>query len=119
MATTSRSAREELERILVFARRSVAYWKRAALVFVVGILVAVPYVFTRPRVWQSETVILYQETMRSSDITGGDSAEGSVRRLAPRLREVLLSRASLEPIIKDLTSIRPENHRWKRSTRCE
>ena len=71
------------------------------MVFVLGALLAVPFVFTRPRSYRSEMVILYQETIRSSDVTGSEG----FRRGAPRgcaARELLLSRASLEPIINDL-----------------
>lgn len=100
MAET-RSTREDFDRALVFAKRAVEYWKRALLAFVIGVAIAVPYTFTRPRQYRSETVILYQETIRSADIGGGDN-DTSARRVGARLREVLLSRASLEPIIKDL-----------------
>ncbi|MBX3221822.1 MAG: hypothetical protein KF795_14995 [Labilithrix sp.] len=101
--SSPRTAREELNRALVVWRRSLSYWKRALLVFVVGAVVSVPFVFTRPRLYRSETVILYQETIRSADLTGGEgSGEGAARRVGARLREVLLSRASLEPIIKEL-----------------
>jgi hypothetical protein len=103
MSSSPRSINEDLDRVLLFLRRSLAYWRRALLVIVIGSLIVVPFVFTRPRSWRSETVILYQETMRSSDLTGGgDTGDGNVRRVGARLREVLLSRASLEPIIKDL-----------------
>lgn len=89
--------------MFVVIRRSLSYWRRALLVFVIGALVSVPIVFTRPRLYRSETVILYQETIRSADLTGGEGGgEGSARRVGARLREVLLSRASLEPIIQDL-----------------
>src|SRR5687768_297449 len=97
----NRSMREELDRGLGFARRALAYWKRALLVFVIGTAIAVPYVYTRPRVWKSEMVILYSEPLKS-DATGGGETEGA-RRLGARLREVLLSRTScLEPIIREM-----------------
>ena len=97
------TTRDQLERVLTLVRRSVAFWKRALLVFVVGVAIAVPYVFTRPRVFKSDTVILYQETIRSTDLTGGEGpGDNTARRVGARLREVLMSRASLEPIITDL-----------------
>jgi hypothetical protein len=99
---TQPTAREQLDRISTLVRRSFSYWKRALLVFVAIMAVAVPYVFTRPRAYKSETVILYQETIRSSDVAGGEGSGENARRVGARLREVLLSRASLEPIIKDL-----------------
>lgn len=98
-----RTLREELDRIVMLIKRSFAFWKRSLLVFSVTMLVTVPVVFTRPRSYRSETVINYQETIRSSDLTGGESGgQSDSRRVGARLRELLLARASLEPIIKDL-----------------
>lgn len=90
------------------------FWKRSFLVFVVVLGVAVPFVFTRPRVYKSETVILYQETIHSSDLTGtggGEGSEAQTRRVGARLREVLMSRANLEPIVKDLNLYNALNDR--------
>ncbi len=97
-----RTLREELDRLVMLLQRSLGFWKRSLIVFLVTMVVAVPVVFTRPRSYRSETVILYQETIRSSDLTGGESGQSDSRRVGARLREMLLSRASLEPIVKDL-----------------
>jgi polysaccharide biosynthesis transport protein len=96
------STRDQLDRVMVLVRRSLAFWKRGLAVFMVGALIAVPFVFTRPRSYRSETVILYQETIRSTDVIGGDGSSDSPRRVSARLRELLLSRASLDPIIRDV-----------------
>lgn len=96
------TTRDQIERGMLLVKRSLAYWGRALLVFVVGVALAVPFVFTRPRVFKSEEVILYHETIRSSDLTGGEGqSENTARRVGARLREVLMARASLEPIITD------------------
>lgn len=97
-----RTLREELDRLQMLVQRSLGFWKRSLLVLLVTMVVAVPVVFTRPRSYRSETVILYQETIRSSDLTGGESGQSDARRVGARLREMLLSRASLEPIVTDL-----------------
>lgn len=103
MKASQPSTRDQLERGVALVRRSAPFWRRALLVFVLGALVAVPYVFTRPRAYRSETVILYQETIRSTDLTGAEGGgENTARRVGARLREVLLSRATLEPIIKEM-----------------
>jgi uncharacterized protein involved in exopolysaccharide biosynthesis len=94
--------REQLERLWVMTRRSLAFWRRGLVLFVVGSALAAAFVFTRPRSWTSETVILYQETIRSSDVVGGDGSSEGARRVGARLRELLLSRANLEPIIHDM-----------------
>lgn len=104
MKTNRRTTREEVDRLIGALRRCLAFWKRGLLVFLVTALAAGPYSVTRPRSYKSETVVLYQESIRSADITGGagEGSSDSARRLGARLREALLSRASLEPIITDL-----------------
>ncbi len=94
--------REQIDRAFTFLRRSLSFWQRGLVAFLLGLCVVVPYVLTRPPAYRSETVILYQETMRSMDLTGGEASGESARRVGARLREVLLSRASLEPIAADL-----------------
>ncbi len=96
------TTREQLDHLLVMVGRSRAFWKRGLVVFLVGVLFAVPFVFTRPRSYRSEMVVLYQETMRSSDVTGNEGGSEGARRVGARLRELLLSRTTLEPIITDL-----------------
>jgi uncharacterized protein involved in exopolysaccharide biosynthesis len=103
MKKGNRTTREEAERVFGIVRRCLAFWKRALLVFVVTGAIAGPYSITRPRSYKSETVVLYQESIRSSDITGGEGGSSeTARRVGARLKEALLSRASLEPIITEL-----------------
>jgi uncharacterized protein involved in exopolysaccharide biosynthesis len=98
-----RTTREELDRGVGKLRRCLSFWRRALFALVVTSLVAGPLSVTRPRSYRSETVVLYQERIRSADLTGnGDGASDSARRLGARLREALLSRASLEPLVLDL-----------------
>jgi uncharacterized protein involved in exopolysaccharide biosynthesis len=100
MAATP-TLRDQLERLFVLLHRARAFWRRGLVVFLVGVLAAVPYVFTRERQYRSETLILYHETI-ASDIAGNGEGGGDAKRTGARLRELLLSRTSLEPIIKDL-----------------
>lgn len=94
--------RDQFEHAIKLLRRSSSFWRRGLFVLLLGVSVVVPYVLTRPRSYRSETVIVYQETIRSADLTGGEASGENARRVGARLREVLLSRASLDPIIKDL-----------------
>ena len=98
-----RTFREDLERLLTMLRRGSVYWKRSAAVFSVVALASLVFVMTAPRSYKSETVILYQESIRSGDLVGGgDVANESARRVGARLKEMLLSRAILEPLVTEL-----------------
>ncbi len=97
-----KTAAETLEGALTFARRSLMFWKRSTLIFMLVALAAIPQVFMKARIYKSETVVQYQETIKSTDLTGGEGSGENARRIGARLREMLLSRASLEPIVTDL-----------------
>jgi uncharacterized protein involved in exopolysaccharide biosynthesis len=95
--------RDQVERGVSKLRRLLGFWRRALVVFVVTALVSVPITLNAPRSYKSETVILYQETIRSADVTGtgGDGVFDNARRLGARLREALMSRASLGRIVRE------------------
>jgi capsular polysaccharide biosynthesis protein len=102
---TSRTFREDLDRLLTVLRRGAVYWKRCGLVFLTVALASFALVMTAPRSYKSETVILYQESIRSGDLVGGgggDVAAESARRIGARLKEMLQSRAILEPLVTEL-----------------
>lgn len=96
----SQSAAETVEGVLTFVRRALMFWKRSLLTFVVVAIVGVPMVFLKQRAYRSETIVLYQVKIRQEHLTGGESADNA-RRVGAHLKERLLSRASLEPIVKD------------------
>lgn len=93
------TAAEAIENALSFAKRSFMYWRRFFVVFVLGCLASIPSVFMRKLVYRSETIVLYQENIKSEALTGSETAGDNARRVGARLREMLLSRASLEPIV--------------------
>ncbi|MBX3231183.1 MAG: hypothetical protein KF837_27925 [Labilithrix sp.] len=86
---------------MVFAKRGLLYWKRAFLVFMIASLASIPGVFMKARIYKSETVILYQENIRADAIGAGEGSGSDSRRVGARLKEMLYSRASLEPIVND------------------
>lgn len=98
---TPKTAAEVLEGALTFVRRSLMFWKRSTLVFLVVALAAIPGVFLKARIYKSETVVLYQENIKAEALTGGENGDNA-RRVGARLKETLLSRASLEPIVKGI-----------------
>jgi hypothetical protein len=97
-----KTAAETLEGVLTFVRRSFMFWKRSTLIFLVVAAASIPGVFMKARIYKSETVVQYQETIKSTDLTGGEGSGENARRIGARLKEMLLARASLEPIVKDL-----------------
>jgi hypothetical protein len=99
---TPKTAAETLEGVLTFVRRSFMFWKRSTLVFLLVALASIPGVFMKARIYKSETVVQYQETIKSTDLTGGEGNGENARRVGARLKEMLLARASLEPIVVDL-----------------
>lgn len=99
---TPKTAAETLEGVLTFVRRSLMFWKRSTIVFLLVALASIPGVFMKARIYKSETVVQYQETIKSTDLTGGEGSGENARRVGARLKEMLLSRASLEPIVADL-----------------
>jgi polysaccharide biosynthesis transport protein len=98
----AKTAAETMEGVLSFVRRSFMFWKRSILIFLLVVAAAVPAVFLKARIYKSETTVLYQENIKSTDLTGGEGNGENARRVGARLKEMLFSRASLEPIIKDL-----------------
>lgn len=98
--STPKTAAETLDSVLAFVKRSFMFWKRSTLVFLVVALAAIPGVFLKGRIYRSETVVLYQENIKAEALTGGET--DTARRVGARLREMLLSRASLEPIVRDI-----------------
>src|SRR5688572_13636691 len=96
-----RTARDRLDRIISIAWRATRFWLPAAVVMVVGMMAALGFAFTRKRVYKSETLMLYREGIRSSDLTGTESGADPARKLGMKLKEMVLSRTRLQQIIDE------------------
>lgn len=72
----------------------------ALVLFVVGCAASVAFAMLRKRVFKSETLILYREGIRSSDLVGGEDSGDRAHKLGLRLKEMVLSRTQLESIIQ-------------------
>jgi uncharacterized protein involved in exopolysaccharide biosynthesis len=94
---STRTARDRLDRIFTIVGRAARFWPAASLVVLLGTVAAIIFTFTRPRVYKSETLMLYRETLDQSDAAGTDMA----RKLALKLKEMVLSRTRLQQIIDD------------------
>jgi len=94
----TRTARDRLDRILSIAGRARRFWVPATALLLFGAAASVTYALLRPRVYKSETLILYRD-LRGADaaVEGGDPT----RKLGLRLKEMVLSRTRLEQIIRE------------------
>ena len=95
------TTREELGHLVGVARRVVGSWRLIGLVVFLGTAVALTTAMVRQRVYRSETLMLYREGIRSSDLLGGDAGGDPARKLGMKLREKVLSRTSLQQVIEE------------------
>jgi uncharacterized protein involved in exopolysaccharide biosynthesis len=97
----TRTARDRLDRVLTILSRTRRFILPAMAVLVVGSGVSVAYAMVRKRVFKSETLILYREGIRSSDLVGGEDSGDRAHKLGLRLKEMVFSRTRLEHIIAE------------------
>ncbi len=71
-----------------------------ALVFGVGLGAVIPLAVLKP-VYASQVLLLYREGIQASSVLGQQAQEESRKRLAPRLKDMLLSRTHLEKVVKE------------------
>jgi protein tyrosine kinase modulator len=91
------TARDRLDRVFTIAGRATRFWPAASVVVLVGTLAAIVFTFTRQRVYKSETLMLYREGVSDAPLEAGDPA----RKLALKLKEMVLSRTRLQQIIDE------------------
>jgi uncharacterized protein involved in exopolysaccharide biosynthesis len=99
--TEARSARDKLDRIFAILKRATRFWLAAGLLMFVGGAISGAVAFTRPRVFKSETLILYREGIRASDLGGADQGGDPARKLGLKLKEMILSRSQLQKVIEE------------------
>lgn len=93
---TQTLAREQFGALLKLARRTLRYGRAAAVATVIGVAVTAAFVSVKPRFYQSETVLYYQEGFQ------WDTQPEGLRRAGQRLRDTVLARTRLQEIVKDL-----------------
>ncbi len=97
----SSTARDQLDRALTVVRRSRRFWRPFVVVTGLGCLAAVVVAMVRPRVYKSETLMLYRDTLSSSDLGVGENGVDPGRKLGLKLKEMVLSRTRLQQIIDE------------------
>jgi uncharacterized protein involved in exopolysaccharide biosynthesis len=94
-----RAARDRLDRIVSLLLRTYHHFWVAFGVLVLGCGLSLALAVTRPRVYHSETLILYREGIGARALVGGEWGGDPSRKLGLKLKEMVLSRTRLERII--------------------
>ena len=81
--TRAPTARDQLDVILSLVRRLLRSYLLIGVVGVLGSAAAVGVATVRPRTYKSETLILYREGIRSSDLIGGEFSFESSPKVDP------------------------------------
>jgi uncharacterized protein involved in exopolysaccharide biosynthesis len=91
--------REQIERILDLGRRSLRYTWLVAIITLVGGGLSVLLALSRPRQYESETVLYYREMISQSVLQGREVVQSS-NQLSARFKEMLLARSNLVEVVK-------------------
>jgi len=98
--SNSMTLNEVIGRVLHLLRHVLHYWPIFVVSAAVGALAFVLLPLVLPPVFESSTVLLYREVIQADTLLGTTSvATESKRSRNSRLREMVLSRATLSPII--------------------
>lgn len=99
MALSPVTPRDQLQRLVDLAKKTLRYWWLVTLFTIAGIGLSLAFAMTRPKSYQSWSTLFYQERIQSSVLQNReDSAQ---RNIGDRYRELLLSRKSLELLLVD------------------
>lgn len=91
-------AHEQLARARAFARRTLRFWRIPVVLLVLGIGACVAFLNLRSPSYRSETVVLYSEGIRVGD---DEERPANARSVTVRLKEILLSRATLDTVVRE------------------
>ncbi|WP_394832699.1 hypothetical protein LVJ94_39965 [Pendulispora rubella] len=91
--------RERMERARVVARRAATYWKSAAALFVLGAIISIAIAANLTRIYRSECVVLVRPAISTGERE--ESPSERAMKLAPKLKDTLLTRTRLEPVIRE------------------
>jgi len=100
MALPPITPRDQVQRLVDLGRKTGRYWWLIALFAVVGGGLSLAFALTRPRIYQSWSILFYQERIQSQLLSPGRE-EAAQRNIGDRYRELLLARHQLDQIIVD------------------
>jgi uncharacterized protein involved in exopolysaccharide biosynthesis len=100
MALPPITPRDQVQRLLDLGRKTGRYWWLIAVFAVVGGGLSLAFAMTRPRAYQSWSILFYQERIQSQLLSPGRE-EQAQRNIGDRYRELLLARHQLDQIIVD------------------
>jgi uncharacterized protein involved in exopolysaccharide biosynthesis len=100
MALPPITPRDQVQRLVDLGRKTGRYWWLIALFAVVGGGLSLAFAMTRPRAFQSWSILFYQERIQSQLLSPGRE-EAAQRNIGDRYRELLLARHQLDQIIVD------------------
>lgn len=93
------TVREQIDRAIAVLRHALRFSVAGAVVLTIGLIISAGVAATRPRVFRSEALLLYKERINPLDREQGANPG---LRVGLRLRELVLSRSSLEKIITEM-----------------
>jgi capsular polysaccharide biosynthesis protein len=99
MAISAITPRDRLTRLVDLGRKTLRYWWLVAVFAVVGGAVSLVFAVKRPKSFQSEAVLSYDEKIKQSVLTNRQQEVD--RNIGERYRELLLARVQLAKVIAD------------------
>lgn len=91
--------RDRLDRIVDYFRKAARYWWLIGGIALAGGTLALMFAQSRPRTYQSWSVVFFQERIQSSVLRG--STEATSRNIGERYRELLMSQSLLLQVVED------------------
>lgn len=99
MAIPTITPRDRLQQLVDLGKKTLRYWWLVAGLTIVGGALSLAFAVTRPRRYESSSVLYYQERIQTSILS--NRQEEAQRNLGDRFRELLFARAQLAQIIAD------------------
>jgi uncharacterized protein involved in exopolysaccharide biosynthesis len=97
----SKTARDHFDRIVSHIKRAVRFRWVAIGLICVGTIASVGVALVMPRMYQSETLILYREGIGAKALIGSEIGGDASRKFGMKMKEMATSRTRLKRIIEE------------------